>query len=174
MKFLLIRKFIFTFYLAILLFLNPFQAYASESNTTNLTNGWRGSSPETQGMQSKTLLKMMEAIKDRKYNIHSVTIVRNGDLVLDAYLYPFKYGEKHELYSVTKSVISALIGIAIDKGHIKTVHQPITHFFPDRKISNLDSLKRSLTLKDLLIMASGLDCRDGSANNDATIREMRN
>jgi len=173
MKFFLIRKFIFTFCFAIFLFFNPSQIYPSESNTTYPTNSWRVSSPEAQGMQSKTLLKMMEDIKDKKYNIHSITIVRNGDLVLDAYLYPFKYGDKHELHSVTKSVISALIGIAIDKGYIKDVHHPITHFFPNTNISHLDDLKRSMTLKDLLIMASGLDCKDGSANEWAATLEMQ-
>ena len=96
MKFLLIRKFIFTLCLSIFLSFYPFQLHSSESNTIDPTNGWQVSSPEEQGMQSKTLLKMMEVIKDEKYNIHSITIVRNGDLVLDAYLYPFKYGEKHE------------------------------------------------------------------------------
>jgi len=72
--------------------------------------------------------------KDNKYNIHSVTIVRNGSLVLDSYLYPFKYGKKHAMHSATKSVTSALIGIAIDKGLIKDVHQLITQLFPDKKI----------------------------------------
>ncbi len=77
------------------------------------------------------------------------------------------------MYSATKSVTSAIIGIAIDKGHIKDVHQLITQFFANKKIFNLDELKRSMTLKDLLTMASGLDCKDGSANNWATTVEMR-
>ena len=149
------------------------QSNASESSSNYPTNEWHVSTPEDQGMQSKTLLKMMEDIKDKKYNIHSITIVRNGDLIIDAYLYPFKYGEKHELHSVTKSVISALIGIAIDKGYIEDVHQPVIHFFPHTNISHLDDLKRSMTLKDLLIMASGLDCNDGSANEWAATLEMR-
>ena len=173
MRFLLSKKFISTFSLTILLFFILVQSNASESDTKYPTNELHVSTPEEQGMQSKTLLQMMEAIKDQKYNIHSVTIVRNGSLVLDSYLYPFKYGKKHEMYSATKSVTSALIGIAIDKGHIKDVHQPITYFFPNKTISNLDDLKRSLTLKDLLMMASGFDCKDGSANKWATTVEMR-
>jgi CubicO group peptidase (beta-lactamase class C family) len=107
---------------------------------------------------------MMTAIKKKGYTIQNVSIIRNGYLVLDAYIYPFKDGQKHGTYSVTKSVISALIGIAIDKGYIKNVNQTITELFPNKKIANLDELKRSLTLKDLLIMASGFDCNDASAN----------
>jgi len=173
MRFFLSKKFISIFSLAILLFFALVQSNASESDTKYPTNGWYVSTPEEQGMQSKTLLQMMEVIKDQKYNIHSVTIVRNGSLVLDSYLYPFKYGKKHEMHSATKSVTSALIGIAIDKGRIKDVHQPIIHFFPNKTISNLDDLKRSLTLKDLLMMASGFECKDGSANKWKTTVEMR-
>jgi CubicO group peptidase (beta-lactamase class C family) len=173
MRFFLIKKSISAFSLTIFLFFIFVQSNASESDTNYPTNEWYVSTPEEQGMQSKTLFQMIEAIKEQKYNIHSITIVRNGSLVLDSYLYPFQYGKKHKMYSATKSVTSALIGIAIDKGHIKDVHQPITHFFPDKTISNLDDLKRSLTLKNLLIMASGFDCEDGSANKWATTVEMR-
>ena len=173
MRFLLSKKFISTFSLTILLFFILVQSNASESDTKYPTDELHVSTPEEQGMQSKALLQMMEAIKDQKYNIHSVTIVRNGSLVLDSYLYPFKYGKKHEMYSATKSVTSALIGIAIDKGHIKDVHQTITQLFPNKEISNLGELKRSLTLKDLLTMSSGFDCNDGSANNWAGVTAMR-
>ena len=54
--------------------------------------------------------------------------------------------------------MSALIGIAIDKGYIKNVNQPITEFFPNKAFANSDDLKKSITLKDLLMMASGLNC----------------
>jgi len=69
------------------------------------------------------------------------------------------------MHSVTKSVMSALIGIAIDKGYIEDVNQTITELLPDRKISNLDERKKLITLKDLLTMTSGLDCKDATANN---------
>ena len=92
---------------------------------------------------------MMTAIKKKGYTIQNVSIVRNGYLVLDAYIYPFKDGQKHEMYSVTKSVTSALIGIAIDKGYIKDVNQTITEIFPHKNISNLDERKKSLKLKEL-------------------------
>lgn len=119
------------------------------------------------------LLAMMKEVETKGYNIQSVTIVRNGRIVLDAYIYPFEKGKNHEMYSATKSVTSALIGIAIDKGYIKDVNQTITQLFPAKKISNLDELKKSLTLKDLLMMASGLDCNDGSANQWAGTVAMR-
>ena len=142
MKFSLSKKSTSICSLAILLFFALVQSNASESDTKYSTNEWHVSTPEEQGMQSKTLLQMMEAIKDQKYNIHSVTIVRNGCLVLDSYIYPFRYGKRHEMHSATKSVTSALIGIAIDQGYIENVNLPVTQFFPGKKISHLDDLKR--------------------------------
>ncbi len=124
------------------------------------TEGWRMSRPEEQGIHSKHLLEMMESIKKNEYNIQSVTIIRNGYLVLDSSIYPFKDGQSHKMYSVTKSVTSALIGIAIDKGFIQDVNQTIVEFFPNRKILNLDDQKRSMTLKNLLMMTSGLKCNE--------------
>jgi len=173
MRFLQSKKFMPIFYLVIFSFSALVQSNVSASDIKYPTNEWHVSTPEDQGMKSKTLLDMMKVIKDKKYNIHSVTIVRNGSLVLDSYLYPFKNGKKHKMFSATKSITSALIGIAIDKGYIKNVNQTITQLFPSRKISNLGELKRSLTLKDLLTMSSGFDCNDGSANQWAGTVAMR-
>jgi len=124
-------------------------------------------------MTSTSLLAMMEDIKKNGYNIQSITIVRNGYLVLDAYINFFEQGQKHETYSVTKSITSALIGIAIDKGYIKDVNQTITQFFPNKKIDHHDKLKRLMTLQDLLMMASALDCNYGSADKWAGTIAMR-
>jgi CubicO group peptidase (beta-lactamase class C family) len=150
--------------LSIFIILAFFYSYASASVSYYPTNGWQISTPEAQGMHSKPIFEMMTAIKEKGYLIQNISIVRNGYLVLDTYIYPFKDGQEHEMYSVTKSVTSALIGIAIDKGYIKDVNQTITELFPHKNISNLDERKRSLKLKDLLMMASGLDCNDASAN----------
>jgi len=129
------------------------------------TKSWRMSTPEEQGMHSENLLNMMEEIKISKIGIQSVTVVRNGYIVLDSYIHPYEDGYKHKMWSVTKSVISALVGIAIDKGFIKSVDQKVIEFFPDKEILNLDDRKKSISLKNLLMMASGLQANDGVINN---------
>jgi hypothetical protein len=70
--------------------------------------------------------------------------------------------------------MSALIGIAIDKGYIKNVDQTIVDFFSDRKISNLNKHKKSITLENLLTMASGLECRDSWRYGYVGLGEMMN
>jgi CubicO group peptidase (beta-lactamase class C family) len=121
------------------------------------TEAWRTSTPEAQGMDSEELLAMLDFIQEGEHNIHSVVIVRNGYLVLDAHWYPFNGEIRHELRSGSKSVVSALIGIAIDEGYIEGIDQPVLDFFPERTIANLDALKEAMAVEDLLTMRSGFD-----------------
>lgn len=132
----------------------------TESSAYWPTEGWRTSTPEQQGMDSERLAEALDFLQERKedYNVHSLLIVRNGYVVADAYFYPFTQDTKHDLASVTKSFMATLIGIAIDKGYIESVRQPVLDFFPDRTMANVDANKRAMTVEDLLTMRSGLDC----------------
>jgi len=136
------------------------------------TDGWRTSTPEEQGMDSETLAKMFETIQEQEYNIDSVTVIRNGYMVADATVYPFKPDSRHIIHSCTKSIVSALIGIAIDEGYIESVNQPILDIFSERTVANLDSDKEAMTLEHMLMMASGLECRDSYLYRWRGLREM--
>ena len=135
-------------------------ATSSAATDYSPTEGWRTSTPEKQGMQSGMLADMLENVRENGYAIESITIIRNGYMVADAYFYPFAKDRKHIIHSCTKSITSALVGIAIEKGHIKNVNQPLFEFFPEKTIANLDDDKKAITLENLLTMASGLKCRD--------------
>ena len=124
------------------------------------TTGWRTTTPEEQGMDSVKLAKMVEFILEQNYDIHSVTVIRNGYLVADVTIHPFESNSRHHLASATKSITSALIGIAIQQGYINNVDQTVLSFFPERSAANLDANKKKMTLEHLLTMSSGLDCRD--------------
>ncbi|MBL7167222.1 serine hydrolase [Candidatus Bathyarchaeota archaeon] len=122
------------------------------------TAEWPTSIPEEQSMNSKKLAQMMEYIDEQGFAIDSVMVVRNGHIVLEEFPNPNYYQDRlHELYSVTKSFTSALIGIAIHEGCLDSVEQKVVDFFPDREISNLDARKQNMTLEHLLIMTSGLE-----------------
>ena len=69
------------------------------------TQGWRTTSPEEQGMNSDMLVDMIQTIRDQKINVHSITIVRNGYVVMDSYFFPFPDNAKHNIRSCSKSVI---------------------------------------------------------------------
>ncbi len=120
-------------------------------------NAWKTSTPEQQGMDSRDLMQMLDFIASSGEDVHSVLIIRNGYLVLEAYYYPYNSQTIHMQASATKSFTSTLVGIAIDKGFISGVDQKVLAFFPDYTFKNNDELKQSMQLKHLLTMSSGLD-----------------
>ena len=124
------------------------------------TKGWRTSTPESQGIDSEKLVQMVKWIEDYHYSIDSITIIRNGYMILDIYFYPFRKGYKHIIFSCTKSITSTLIGIAIDKGYIEDEDQPLLKFFPERAVANLSNQKKAITLEHILTMTSGLNTKD--------------
>ena len=134
------------------------------------THGWRSSSPEAQGMDSEKLAQALDYVRLHEIPIHSLLIVRNGYVVLDAYFYPFHAGQVHDAASVTKSITSTLIGIAIAEHKLSSVHQPMLSLFPDRKVDNHDNRKDRITIEHLLSMTSGLDCHVD--HGELTLKEM--
>ena len=144
-----------------------------ESNGAWPTQGWQASAPEAQGMDSGVLAAMLEDIQRQGHNIDNVTVIRNGYLVADAAIYPYEQDTKHIIHSCTKSIVSALIGIAIEQGYIDGVQTPVLDFFPGRSAENIDENKKSMTLDDLLTMSSGLNCRDSYLYRWSGLNEMR-
>lgn len=87
--------------------------------------------------------------------LHSLLIARDGELVLEEYFYNHDRESPHRLASTTKSVSSLLIGIAVDKGFIDGVDQPIMSFFPDYESSAASGWDK-IRLVHILTMSAGL------------------
>ena len=124
------------------------------------TTGWPTSIPEKQGIDSGVLVSMLERIIIDGVDIDSITLIRNGYLVADIYMYPATPAKKHPIHSVTKSITSTLIGIAIDKGYITGTEQKLIDFFPEEAFKNLNDEKRKISLANLLTMSSGMENKD--------------
>ncbi|MGH8638832.1 MAG: serine hydrolase domain-containing protein [Burkholderiales bacterium] len=88
--------------------------------------------------------------------LHSLLVSWRGDLVLEHYGKGIRPGRLANVKSVSKSVISALIGIAIERRLIKSVDTPIVTYFPQLS-KDTDPKKREITIEDLLAMRSGLE-----------------
>jgi CubicO group peptidase (beta-lactamase class C family) len=118
---------------------------------------WRSSTPEEHGVDSALLADALIAIRDQIPYIHSVTVVQDGSLVLDAYFYPYDGSSPHDVASVTKSITTTLVGIAVDQG-LLSLDDSVLSFFADREIANRDERKERITVGDLAAMTSGLAC----------------
>jgi CubicO group peptidase (beta-lactamase class C family) len=141
-----------------------------------IDDGWQTSSLNEEGVDAETIKALMQRIlngDDAVKNIHSVLLVRNGRLALEEYFYGTHRNHMHLIQSDTKSVVSILMGIAVDKGFIKNIDQPILDFFPEITPANLNADKRAITIEHLLMMAPGLQCRDSYRYDWRGIFEMR-
>jgi len=102
-----------------------------------------------------SLLSIASAL-DRNGPISSILISQDGNMVAEEYFGRMNARRAHNIKSASKSVLSILVGIAIEEGYLEGVNQPIGEFFPEYFESNPDSLKESITIGDLLTMRSGL------------------
>ena len=93
----------------------------SQKNKTAIRNEY----PENYGFDSEILSQLVKTIRDENLNVNSVYIQRNNAPVLDAHFYPQKAEYLHDVASITKSITSILVGIAIDKGFITSVEQTV-------------------------------------------------
>ncbi|TAN41933.1 MAG: class C beta-lactamase-related serine hydrolase [Nitrospirae bacterium] len=136
---------------------------------------WRTSSPEAQGIDPQKISAMIRDIRAGQKKIHSLLIVRNGYLITEEYFPPYSKDSGHMLYSCTKSVISALVGIAVSDGFIKGLDEKVTGYFTDLDIDNKDGRKDAITIKHLLEMSAGLDwVEDGNYGSPAdSVTRMR-
>ena len=130
-------------------------AVAQDTGTYWPTNGWQTSTPEEQGMDSQMLAKFLQLMSSGA-GFQGALVIRHGYVVLDVSSYPFVQDQPHALYSATKSIVSTLVGIAIDKGFIKGADQSIWDFFSKEDTANMDARKEVIALKHLLTQSSGL------------------
>lgn len=119
---------------------------------------WRKSSPEDQGLNP---IKVNSFIRElRKGNLQrpitSFLIVKNGYLVVNESFNGYNLETPHTLQSVTKSITSTLVGVAIQNGFIKNLDQKVVDFFPEyQSIDHLNPHKRSMNLEHTLTMRTG-------------------
>lgn len=104
-------------------------------------------------------------ISDGRYpSVHSVLLYQDGKLVMEEYFYGYDADRTHQLRSATKSVVSALAGIAIDN-HLVALDTPVLDLVKAPVAAHPDSRKSRITLRDFLTMSSGLDCNDHSGTS---------
>jgi CubicO group peptidase (beta-lactamase class C family) len=106
------------------------------------------------------------AILDGTYkDVHSVLLYQQGKLVMEEYFYGYRVDRPHQLRSATKSVVSALAGIAIDRKLLTGVDEHVLPLMAYGSYGNPDPRKAAMTLGDFLSMSSGLDCNDHSSTS---------
>lgn len=124
------------------------------------TMQWQTLDPAILKLDSEKLSELEPIIKSEYSNINGIVVVRNGYIAYERYFNGYDIDDTHHVASVTKSIISALIGIAIDDGYIKSVDQKVLDFFPEYNLDTADSQKREITIRHLLTMTAPYSFED--------------
>ena len=160
--------FISTLFLSVLLILSV--AIGSDRDYWP-TKKWRASPSEKQGLDSEVLGQLSSYVKETCPNPGSVLIVRNGYIVFEEY-YIGSEEDLSQLACVTKSVTSALIGIAFKEGYLKSVDQKMIDFFPEFVSDELNPKVNEITIRHLLTMSTGFGRDDMGIMNPDLIKDM--
>jgi CubicO group peptidase (beta-lactamase class C family) len=125
------------------------------------------------GLDTVIVARLVHRIVDGTYpDVHAVLVHRGGRLVVEEYFYDYDRDRPHQMRSLTKSVVSTLVGIAIDRRFLESDTTLVTPHLPYGSYANPDPRKARLTLRDLLTMRSGLACDDWDASSPGNESRM--
>lgn len=117
---------------------------------------WPFSSPANQGMDQKTLDSAYMEAEELGF-VDALLVIKNGYLIAEEYFNGYGVNKGHQIYSCTKSFMSALVGIAIEKGFIENVDNKVMDYFPEYAYSGMDPRFYDVTIEHLLTMRMGID-----------------
>ncbi|SDZ38790.1 CubicO group peptidase, beta-lactamase class C family [Evansella caseinilytica] len=118
------------------------------------TTDWQTDDLKSVGMNADKLSALEAVIRSDYSNINGIVVARKGFIAYEKYFHGCVPEEPHHIASVTKSIVSALIGIAIDAGYIQSADQKILDFFPEYAPDPTDRQKREITIRHLLTMTA--------------------
>lgn len=105
-------------------------------------------------MIQEKMKELENTIKSDYSNITGIVVHKNGRKAYESYFNEYTADHTMHVFSVTKSIISVLIGIAVDKGLIKSADQKILDFFPDYQVLPGEKMIQEITIKHLLTMTA--------------------
>lgn len=105
-------------------------------------------------MNYEEMLQLEKKISCDHGNIAGMVILKNGRVLYENYFNGFTASQAVHVFSVTKSIVSILIGIAIDRGDIGSVNQKVLDFFPDYIVKRGEKTIQAVTVKNLLTMTA--------------------
>jgi CubicO group peptidase (beta-lactamase class C family) len=153
-------------------------------------DGWETAHIDDLGVHAAPLLAMMdEFLNARSHEVHSVLLAKGGKLVFEEYFSGYAFGPPgnrwrgdyldfnrdtlHCLHSATKSFASAMVGIAVDMGHIRNVEQKIFSFYPEYDHLRTPD-KDKIKLDHVLKMSSGLEWNERDVELTASTNDLSN
>jgi CubicO group peptidase (beta-lactamase class C family) len=126
---------------------------------------WEVSTPRAEGLDPDLVLTTYQKARDVS-TLYSLLVVKNGRLVAEKYFHDMDHRDSNPTASVTKSIISALVGIALRDQILTGLDQTITGFFPEIAWQDIDPRKSQITIRQMAQMRSGFPWEEFSGHLD--------
>ena len=110
-------------------------------------------SPAAAGISPDCITAFIDSLKAHELAVHSFIFMRHGKIFAEGYAAPFKEGDLHRMYSVSKTFVSMAIGALIGEGKL-SLEDKVAAFFPDKCPPHLHPWIAEATVRDLLMMAT--------------------
>ncbi len=127
--------------------------------------------PEAEGVASGDLLRLVDSLDHKIDGMHSVMVVRHGRVILEGWWKPYGPGDKHVLYSLSKSFTSTAVGLAVAEG-LLTVDDEVLKFFPEAAPSAPSGNLKAMRVRDLLTMSTGHQDEPPVAPDKVSVRSF--
>lgn len=118
------------------------------------TEVWQTADPESLEMDAAQLSGLESEITANYGNINGIVIVKNGFLTYEKYFNGCGPDDAQHVASVTKTILSVLVGIAVKAGLIRDVNQKVLDFFPEYTLDRNHPVKKEIMLRHLLTMTA--------------------
>lgn len=115
--------------------------------------------PSQKERKVEDLKDILDQAKDMSF-LKSLIVIQNGTLVIERYMNGGHADLQNDIKSGSKSILSALLGIAIQDGYIESIDQKVIRFFPEYELGDTDPRLLDLTIRNLIMMRSGFAVRE--------------
>jgi CubicO group peptidase (beta-lactamase class C family) len=105
-------------------------------------------------MNQEKIKELEKAICSDYSNAVGITVLKNGVELYENYFNGYTADTAFHVFSVTKSILSALMGISVDKGYIRSIDQKVLDFFPDYTLKRGEKTAQRVTIRDMLTMTT--------------------
>jgi len=112
------------------------------------------SSPEAQKVDPQGIVEFLQAMEKSEHEMHSIMVLRNGQVIAESWWNPYGPDFKHTMYSVSKSFTATAIGLAVGEGRL-SVQDKVISFFPHQLPDSIGTHLKALNVQDLLTMSVG-------------------
>lgn len=134
-------------------------------NYNEVTKSLPRSNPVRENVDVKMIENYLDAVKNANMDLHSLMILRNGNVVYERWIGDNAPNKNHTMYSVSKTFTSMAVGFAVAEGKLKVTDKVIS-FFLDDLPANISDYLKELEVRHLLTMSSGMEKEPQVKNSD--------